>query len=250
LTPSGGEPGDNQCGVEEFETPEGVCPGGKIIYTTADLDSDGNVIDGTIRESERDTFSIPIADSRNFASFSFRVVCPDGGQQYTDPILCGLPEPDFQPIELTYPEQTITISVAGRGVSSSAGGDSFERCNIGLGSTDDEFTSSVTVAASTGLSITGGGSAEIGKGCGTPPDCAVSDTHTGVFTLADGSTVTQNLGIAVSACVGSFISGRAVSASWIAGISGSVSGQLYSPPREMPLAFTDFDSGNFFEPDP
>jgi hypothetical protein len=99
LAPLGGEPGDDLSGVEEFETPEGACPGGKIIYTTADLDSDGNVIDGTIRESERDTFSIPIADYRNFASFSFRVVCADGEQQYTDPILFGVqPEPDpFDP---------------------------------------------------------------------------------------------------------------------------------------------------------
>jgi hypothetical protein len=94
LAPLGGEPGDDPSGVEEFETPEGACPGGKIIYTTADLDSDGNVIDGTIRESERNSFSIPIADFRNFASFSFRVVCPDGEQQYTDPILSGEPDPN------------------------------------------------------------------------------------------------------------------------------------------------------------
>jgi hypothetical protein len=109
LTPSGGEPGDDQCGVEEFETPEGTCPGGKIIYTTADLDSDGNVIDGTIRESERDTFSIPIADFRNFASFSFRVVCGDGSQQYTEPILCGEPDP-FIPVPAGFIGFSVTLT--------------------------------------------------------------------------------------------------------------------------------------------
>jgi hypothetical protein len=64
-----------------FEAPEGLCEGAVITYTTADLDAEGNVIEGTIRSSEREDFSIPIADFRNFASFEFSVSCPTGEEQ-------------------------------------------------------------------------------------------------------------------------------------------------------------------------